>query len=244
MMERSIALKAWEVRAIQAGKKTQVRRIACKGTIPAQYVTALEYEPERWRLFDACSPGVARAQYTMPRCPYGVPGDRLWIKEPFFIGEDLGEDWEPWMSQGDRFRYYPVGGDEVYDVPQDYLVPRRTREYHNSEGTPEHWRGFGPIPGPLMPRWASRLLLEVTAVRVERLGDISEMDAAAEGLESIQVSDGGESRWVNYAHPESRSNAFGDARASYWSLWKKLYGPSASATNPWLWAIEFKRVMS
>jgi hypothetical protein len=84
-----------------------------------------------------------------------------------------------------------------------------------------------------MPRWASRLTLEVVSVRVERLQAITEADARAEGLES-SVDDG-----VTYWGPVGKGHF--DPRVAYRSLWESLHGPGSWAANPWVWVVGFRR---
>lgn len=109
----------------------------------------------------------------------------------------------------------------------------RTLDYradHTSEDPCDvPWR-----PSIHMPRAASRITLEVTGVRVERLRDISEADAIAEGIERS-----GECNWRDYGDPH---NDFTSARRSYRSLWDQINGDGAWAANPWVWVVEFKRV--
>lgn len=91
-----------------------------------------------------------------------------------------------------------------------------------------------------MPRWASRILLEITAVRVERLQDISEADAIAEGVEPFRdfLPAG---HWKRYH--DGATNGYVDCPiASYASLWTTINGAGSWAANPWVWVVEFKRV--
>ncbi len=92
-------------------------------------------------------------------------------------------------------------------------------------------------PSIHMPRWASRLTLEITAVRVERLQDISEADAIAEGVE--RVGD----RFKQYM-PMFDGSAYNPAlaKSSYSQLWESINGPGSWAANPWVWVVSFRRV--
>lgn len=123
-------------------------------------------------------------------CPYGQPGDRLWVRETFCDLDD-GE-----------FEYRADGECDPN------VVPRWTPSIH-------------------MPRAASRILLEIVSVRVERLQDISEGDARAEGVDKAEVL--------------SMPCADG-ATAAYSALWQRINGPGSWEANPWVWVVEFKRV--
>ena len=88
-------------------------------------------------------------------------------------------------------------------------------------------------PSIFMPRWASRIMLEITDVRVERLQDISAADAQAEGI--VPDGDGG---W----HLADTRHYMGDPISSYASLWEYINGPDSWEANPWVWVIEFRKV--
>lgn len=203
MKERPILFSAPMVRAILDGSKTQTRRVAKR--------TAAGHVKEtgghrRWHIadFDAYL-----------ACPYGQPGDRLWVRETWAAPHS--EDGRPPRAiQCDQLRIH----------------------YSASEGR----GGLVWRPSIHMPRWASRITLEITAVRVERLWEVSEADAVSEGVGGITVSDGGATRWVNYSRPDSKGSAFGDARSSYRSLWDEINGQGSWDANPWVWVVEFKRL--
>jgi hypothetical protein len=95
-----------------------------------------------------------------------------------------------------------------------------------------------------MPRWASRLTLEVVSVRVERLQAITEEDARAEGVErayrDVPAAMGNCVSWRDYS---GRSPWLSSAWASYRSLWESLHGPGSWNANPWVWVVEFRRVL-
>lgn len=101
----------------------------------------------------------------------------------------------------------------------------------NKPATPEKW-----TPSLHMPRWASRILLEITDVRVERLNAISEEDARAEGIIDGGCLNCGEPEPCGCANPEP------DATDAFAYLWQSIYGQDNWNANPWVWVIEFKRV--
>ena len=95
-----------------------------------------------------------------------------------------------------------------------------------------------------MPRWASRITLEITGVRVERLQDISEADAMAEGIERAEDFFG-RPCWRAYDEPEGSDVVFpDDPIGSYASLWMSINGPGSWDANPWVWVLEFRRINS
>jgi hypothetical protein len=201
------------IRALLAGEKTQMRRIVkpqprmdhsplvvdrfCPTVIdrygdeqPGDEVFGVTTENGEWCL----------------RCPYGQPGDTLWVRET-------------WGA-------YPhmMGG-----VQGDSLRFRADGEYQNEQGT-WRWR-----PSIHMPRWASRLTLRITDVRVERLQEISEDDARAEGVRHRRT--GGVGMFFFGTEPARTT-----AARCYQQLWENIYGPDSWAANPYVWVIEFRRV--
>ena len=152
-------------------------------------------------------------------CPYGYKGDQLWVREA-------------WRA--------------VAEV--DHLPPRDLNPAHRIwyEADAPHQPGFGKYrPSMFMPRWASRITLEITRVRVERLQSISEADAQAEGVEDVtaQVAprDPEFRFWRRYR--DGGLNGYTDnAIASYASLWTEINGPGSWEANPWVWVVEFRRL--
>lgn len=204
MKDRPILFSAPMVRALLDGTKSQTRRVACKGTIPSRYVAATEYEPGRWRLFDAEHPSASLAQYTMPACPYGQPGDRLWVRETWAYHLHAMAASNP-----------EVSGPWVYAADGDQALWQRLCE---------RWR-----PSIHMPRTACRLVLKITSVRLERLNEISDADALAEGIDRHDVLTDGE--------PPP-----GWHRGTFEKLWERINGTESWAANPWVWVIEFRRL--
>jgi hypothetical protein len=144
-------------------------------------------------------------------CPYGQPGDRLWVRESFW-GCDM-----------------PGYGDTPCVV---YDNEWRGKEYFAAEVRP-FARKFERIPSIHMPRDCSRINLEITGVRVERLQDISQADARAEGAPPSHPSIDVVSRQIGYAD---------FPRSWYAQLWEQINGAGSWEANPWVWAIEFRRV--
>lgn len=147
-------------------------------------------------------------------CPYGAVGDRLWGRETLAYDSERGHYY---AAIGTTSLGNPSGRQYVdYDMEIPAMgLPARS------------------IPSIHMPRWASRILLEVTAVRVERLQDISEGDAIAEGL--VEQRGGG------WGLPDGSHFHGADPRISYWSLWEAINGPGSVEANPLVWVVEFTR---
>ena len=192
MKERPILFSGPMVRAILEGRKTQTRRV--------DKVMQQGYEGT-----------IGWGIYHLKTCPYGVPGDRLWVRETCNISDTK-----------DAVMYLGNGGKLGPTAPADS----------------ENWcRTWKTCPSIHMPRWASRITLEIVNVRVEMVKEISEKDAEAEGVCATVVA-------------TTRTDDNGDsveiltAIAPFSELWdsinaKRGYGWDA---NPWVWVIEFKKV--
>ncbi|SDC64890.1 hypothetical protein SAMN05428966_10241 [Massilia sp. PDC64] len=151
---------------------------------------------------------------TDSRSPYGRPGDRLWVRESFFAWGRWGRHFNE-KKQRDEWRF----ADMTRECSHAYQYAADDPDLPVEKGrsaTP----GWYARPALFMPRVASRILLEVVSVRVERLQTISEHDAVAEGIE--------------------RSG--GNPVDSYRSLWEQINGTGSWDDNPWIWVVEFRRV--
>ena len=202
MKERPMLFSTPMVRAILNGSKTQTRRVVKPE--PAASVTAIyrpfAHEPNNWQGY-ADNVGFIR---WYGRCPYGQPGDRLWVRETH-------------MDLGACVLYRADSNAE----PERAAVAPRQR-----------W-----APSIHMPRHLSRITLEITAVRVERLQDISEADARAEGA---MFHDGGQIGHSGWRHDYSDVHA--DARSSFARIWNNINGAGSWDKDPWVWVIDFRRV--
>lgn len=170
---------------------------------------------------DACG---LKARSKVFGCPYGEVGDRIWVRETFqgpLVSEELFEE----------YRAHP----EKFETPQycEYSADGGAKpEYCDLDDNLRHgWR-----PSIHMPRWASRILLEITNVRVERLNSISQEDARAEGIIDGGCLNCGEPEPCGCANPEP------DATDAFAYLWQSIYGQENWNANPWVWVIEFKRI--
>ncbi|ENO4066756.1 hypothetical protein ACBH83_003743 [Klebsiella variicola] len=210
MKERGMIFNGEMVRAILDGRKTQTRRIMAPQ--PADDIErGIFPNPEAigWKSSLRHKHGSTTAHF----CPYGKPGDRIWVRETFqgpLFDYDLMDSYckDPTPFEKPEFCVYKADGvpaPEFYDADD---------ELHCC------WR-----PSIHMPRWASRILLEITGVRVERLQSITLGDICKEvgcGLYDFRPATYGFQVWEE--------------------LWKSIYGAESWNTNPWVWVIEFKRV--
>jgi hypothetical protein len=156
----------------------------------------------------------------LAQCPYGGPGDRLWIREEHYM---FGQ-WFPINSDHTRWSFKVEKREGVkFDRPEVVKTVR---------GGPVGWWKRNSL---FMPRGACRLVLEITEVRVERLNDISEADAIAEGIKPLPHHPG---RWWF----EGSSLNFPSTRNAYGALWDSINGPGEWAKNPWVWVIKYKRI--
>ena len=216
MKERGMIFNGEMVRAILDGRKTQTRRpIKWKQT---RFTEIGEREDgSKW----PWSEDAEHACDFWHPCPFGAVGDRIWVRET-------------WSS--DFANYYP--NDRVWYAADnnrqlDIDMVDGVRGIYSPESdvhVPFRWH-----PSIHMPRWASRILLEITDVRVERLNAINEHDAQAEGVAKLR---GG--FWKHYQPGWTQHQL--SARGSFVTLWKSIYGDESWNSNPWVWVIKFKRI--
>lgn len=225
MKARPILFSGPMVRALLDGRKTQTRREV----------------DEKWRpIVKACLEVNGKwVWHTLDydlTTPYGTLGDLLWVREEHYR---FGH-WEPVAgvkTKGGRQKWQFVADtDEVlYLAPEEF---RKGRHHHDP-----YTRAWHKRLGRFMPKAYSRIALEITAVRVERLHDISEEDAIAEGIERIErignfspdcIPCAG---WQCYTVAMS---AYYNPIHSYQSLWESLNGRASWGSDPWVWVIEFK----
>ena len=199
MKERPILFSAPMVRAILDGRKTMTRRVMKPQ--PHEGVDAVEWQdqiivgmnvPDQSG-FAMMRGGVIESEAI--RCPYGEPGDRLWVRECVRLPDGL--EYVAYKADIDTPRW------------RDCIDPENCR-----------W-----TPSIHMPRWASRINLEITGVRVERLQDITDADALAEGA----------------CHPDPRAKD-GCYRSAFEGLWESINGAASWDANPFVWVVEFRRV--
>ena len=243
MKERPILFSTPMVQAILAGRKTQTRRIL-KPQLPIDAYEINLFNPENWRdethaekgIYYWSKPGLKR----FPKLPYGLPGDQLWVRETW------NQVWEciSGKNKGQRYCKGDTISGQSYSAPwYEYAAgPFKDEE-------PPKWK-----PSIHMPRIASRILLEVCGIRVERLHDISEEDILMEGVR-IPTHNGNpifrlglENSALNFM-PEGFNLRDGNdipfserdyLFAHYAELWCKINGRESWDSNPWVWVIAFK----
>jgi len=259
--ERPILFSAPMVRAILDGRKTQTRRIMKPQ--PEEFKFHDGTTQWRWRTRDgdliACASGDNPNFYS----PYGMPGERLWVRETFWAKHD--SEWDEMSGTTIDWGAKIGGDDENHNAGIDYCAtpscmnpPKCANEETVCPHTdtpvpgewwlspPNNWNGeddyhgcgewvFLPWDKPwskkasiYMPRWASRITLEITDVRVQRVQDISPADCIAEGISKRPRSC--PFPWHVYA------------KEDFQSLWRDIHGKDSWAANPWVWAIAFKRI--
>lgn len=203
MTERGILFSAPMVRALLDGMKTQTRRVV---KMPPSWdcIVYADWGNGWWpyRSDDGESPSYDNNEIPL-NCPYGRTGDHLWVRE----------------------MHRPVWGQTPgYLTGVDYRADPRAKweRLGDQTGAPLKW-----TPSIHMKREYSRILLEVVGVRVERLQDISDDDARAEGCSGYETSP--------FADPVPPSG-------EYRELWEQINGAGTWAANPWVWVVEFRRI--
>lgn len=220
MKERPILFSASMVRAVLADTKTQTRRVVK----PQPHILAGELLC--WK-DDALTDDQMAA-----RCPYGQPSDQLWVRETFFA-------WGRWETRysakkgRDEWHFIDMTMEcgKAYIYAADAPRPQPLAGKRDGGVTPKWWKR----PAIHMPRAASRITLENTGVRVQRLTDISEGDARAEGARECDPVSG---REVLLAGQSQR----GSFILHYRDIWEQINGPGSWDANPWVWAVDFRRL--
>lgn len=210
MKERPILFSGPMVRALLDGRKTQTRRTVKPQ--PSPNIDDLHGKdfrnraPYVLRCYETDAPyGFGfEDETTAWQCPYGQPGDRLWVKETSIIAP------KRFATPDDTCRI---------DSDGDPRFVQYIASHPNTEAA--GWYKLKKSPSIFMPRWAARITLEIVSVRVERLQDISEADAKAEG--------------VSHSCDRMDSDAF-------FELWESINGPGSWAKNYWVWVIAFKKL--
>jgi hypothetical protein len=223
MKERPILMHARSINGILEGRKTQTRRII---KIPQVYLSGYGASIVKMSMVDGEAliegwPKQEREMGNFGRCqriksPYGQPGDRLWVRENWMAGIALYDPKKVFMCV-----YLDING-KVSEF--DKMAPDVPPE---SRSNALAWK---KKPSIHMPRWASRLTLEVLSIDVQRVQDISEADAKAEGCQIPEV--------MHADEPVERY----DYRTYFRALWDDTNGKGAWERNDWCWVVDFKRI--
>lgn len=206
MKERPILFSSPMVRALLAGTKTQTRR-------------ALKLPHGFWETSDS-----GQLVPIPVNCPYGQPGDQLWVRETTHKRPMLN------ILTGEQLAPIYDGG--AYSADNEDVLTRNGFDL-------AWWYSRKSCPSIHMPRWVSRISLEITGVHVERLQAIAEADIHAEGAISEEWLDWREDAGNVGLPPDSRIE---NERDVFRNLWESINGPDSWDSNPWVWVIKFKRV--
>lgn len=212
MTERPMLFSGPMVLALLAGSKTQTRRIVKPAPDWERPEPMSSTTAEGWQgpLDFAVWADNADPEADVRRSPYGGPGDSLWVKET----------WRPFLEAVPE-----------WDLSVRYQADGAFRTIKDGEFGERDWTmpkaaATGNVSPLFMPRWASRLNLNVTGIRVERLQDISEADIIAEGVTQTIIGTPRNPHRMTY-------------RASFMDLWESINGPDSWAANPWVWVVTF-----
>lgn len=213
--ERPILFSGPMIKAILSGQKTVTRRVIKPQPPEGSEIATINEAEGWWEVaalpgFGGCMPNVSRGAIA---CPYGEAGDRLWVRETFRV---TGASGYGGVTNAVSIEYR-AGGAKIF--------PATWEQYDKAAGNTEGWR-----PSIVLPRWASRITLEVVSVRIERVQDITPQDAAAEGFDLHSWSE--------------RGVLSRDALMGFRDLWDKLNGPRGFGwdSNPFVWVISFRRI--
>jgi hypothetical protein len=217
--ERPILFSGPMVRAVLSGRKTQTRRVIDRMTgFKVNQFDRSNTPGYDWHF--RCQRGLWQDMdhaEVLSRCPYGQSGERLWVRETFSSWHH-GCHWHECTQEGRS------------KVSCSNCFYRATHHFPDDD---QKW-----VPSIFMPRWASRITLEITGVRVERLHDISEADAIAEGIHKFH-----DLEMYGYDPKGTPGPMVGDSTSeAFFHLWEKINGDGAVNANPFVWVIEFKKV--
>jgi hypothetical protein len=232
--ERPILFSASMVRAILDDQKTQTRRVVKMPPDFEEFTHLRSAQgveaPKNTFIAYWLEHGEVESGGTFFRCPYGKPGDILWVRETFCIENSKGVPGDPPFSDGRPIRHHDDENWGPWWEQPHYRATDPTPELEVGTGDPGvKWR-----PSIFMPRWASRILLKITVVRVERLQSISYADARAEG---VTLYNG---KWWDGSYIVG--GKWDTPVQAFCALFESINGPGSWAANPWVWVVEFQRV--
>lgn len=223
-MERPILFSTPMVQAILAGRKTQTRRVVKLQALVMDngFINTTAMTETHWRKMNKTLPESVGVTFF---CPYGQPGDTLWVRETWAWSCDANLTTKTCPQYTcDKCKYYLL--DYKANAGQDWVNDREIVK----------WK-----PSIHMPRQASRISLLVKSIRVERLQDITEEDAKAEGFTSLLCSCKGQA----YACTDCmNTGVLEPAELGFMETWEAIYNKRGYGweVNPWVWVIEFERI--
>lgn len=232
MKERGMIFNAEMVRAILDGRKTQTRRPVKYQPVPSDILPALVFPRSKADTLSAHPSGYIyphAIDEIIEMCPHGVPGDRLWVRETW--ADASHDDGLCICYRADKYRK---------DVTSNFSATFGNFGYGNwaadiENGTEGRWK-----PSIHMPRWASRITLKITDIRVERVQDISEEGAVSEGFQAIPGF-----KWHTFEQAAAGVPMHDHtAKDAFEAFWCDRYGEGSWDNNDWVWVIEFKRIES
>lgn len=220
MKEHPILFKTEMVEAILSGSKTQTRRVVKlpEGFSIQKPEICREVSPSgargRWGVLAInADPDLRMPEVKHLPCPYGGMGDRLWVRETWQPNPNCDDD--EWDKHNCSYYEWSGCGSNPSNLPSALQKPEHCIYQASFNGQGLKWK-----PSLHMPRWASRLLLEIVDINIERLQDISEADSAAEGMGSPITRD--------------------CKKPAFIRLWKSINGEESWNSNPWVWVVKFK----
>ncbi len=210
------------VQALQAGTKTQTRRVVKP---QPKIIHEMHHDAS------LTTERIFRTGDQRIHCPYRQPGDVLWVRETWANTTNVNSQ-KPWPN-----RPHIVSDSINEDVFSAYIF-RADGEWNwcDDDGfstDKSHWK-----PSIFMHKAACRLFLKIKSVRVERLQDISEADAVAEGIEVMTRLNGTDALYKSYLTGSTTTIA----EQSYETLWQSINGPESWEANPWVWVVEFEKI--
>lgn len=209
------------VQSILTGSKTQTRR--------TNNLKQINESPDDWeyiRFWNGYAKFCERHNHINEhhiKCPYGLPGDVLWVRESITILYPVH-----CISEKDnRFVY------KANMCPDDKVI----RKEYVGCGYPYKWK-----PSIHMPKEACRIFLQVNAIQLERLQSITSEDAVQEGIRCYGNCNNNLKWYKNYLLPEHSEKVADSAKHSFQTLWQKINGPQSWSANPWVWVAQFKQI--
>lgn len=271
MKEIPILFSTAMVQAILQGRKTQTRRIVKTKFFPASEIASIHKDGsgKGWIAWSPLPVSAEKTKELYPgedgfKCHYGTDGDVLWVRENFRVSSWVPDDSEltfryeadgvvsPYLvvdtyeSQGEIFnRYWKQSCDDLYKAGYNSDEDESFKDYD--------YKALRLRPNIFLPKEAARIWLQVTDVRVERLQDITEEDAIAEGVKPAGCDDNlacpsklcinecvDKDHWWNYLAPNGEDFPCFTAVESFKSLWQSINSPESWEADPWVFVISFK----